>query len=474
MTRDERQDICVRRWIAKLHRATIEATTAFGKTRIAIKVIHLLRRNDKTRKVIVVVPTLQLKDQWREVLTEFGCERDTEVYVINSFVRMTKMRCSMLILDEIHRYAAETFSKVFQVCIYDFLLGLTATMSRLDQKHQVLQRYAPICDKVTMWECRRNGWVSQMSEYNLGVQMSEEEMIHYTDLKDRFQKQFDKFGGDFGIMKDCAQNIRPRMLLNKITGKWFYYEAPAVNRARLMGWRGNSAEQAYRIMRENEQRPRGQKLAVWGGDDHPYSPERVQVYAINGMKLNREMVAFIHGMRAKIDVAEVLIRTITMKAITFAEKIETAEELASRLGDQATVYHSDIKASMVNGKKVSGAQRKRDAIADFKNGKYRVFCTAKSVDEGADFPDVELGVTLSRTSAPRQYIQRRGRISRKHTFPDGREKYAIMVNVYVKDTKDYNWLVKSQKAEAGIVWVDSVEEILENEKPQSESGEGAM
>lgn len=461
MTRDERQDKSIERWMSKQHRATIEAVTGFGKTRIAIKVINLLRRNDRTRKVIVVVPTLQLQQQWREVLTEYSQADNTDVYVINSFVQMTKVKCSMLILDEIHRYAATTFSKVFLVCIYDFLLGLTATMSRLDKKHDILERYAPICDKVTMAECRKYGWISQMVEYNLSVEMSEQDHEMYSDLKLKFGQNFDKFAQDFETMKMCAGNVKPKAFTNA-TGV-VYSEPPSVRYARRMGWKGPSVQEAYRTMIENETRPRGKKLPIWGDSNHPYHPERVNVYAINGLRYMREMKEYVHKMKTKIDVAERLIKAIPLKTITFAETTDVADDLANRFGKDAVVYHSNVKAGIEDGKRVTGAQKKRSALAKFKEGQVRLLITAKAVDEGADFPDVELGITLSRTSAPRQYVQRRGRVSRKHTFPDGREKRAMMINIFVKGTKDYDWLTKSQKADAGIIWVESVEEILENE-----------
>src|SRR5690606_1717953 len=93
----------------------------------------------------------------------------------------------------------------------------------------------------------------------------------------------------------------------------------------------------------------------------------------------------------------------------------------------------------------------------------RVICTAKVREQGFDLPEVECGVILSRTSSRTQYIQGRGRIVRKHTIEDGSEKEAVIINIYVKDTKDYNWLNKSQRADACIIWVDTVEQILENE-----------
>jgi superfamily II DNA or RNA helicase len=463
MTRDERQDISVDKYCKAGYRATIEAVTGFGKTRIAIKLIHLLRRNDKTRKVIVVVPTRQLKQQWQDVLSEYGQLEYTEVYVINTLVNLKEPKCSLLILDEIHRYAARTFSLVFQKVFYQFLLGLTATMSRLDRKHVFLEKYAPICDRITMAECRRNKWISATTEYNLGVTMTPEQEEQYESLRAKLRSFMDKFGQDFETMKNCAKSITPKRVFNSELNAWTWVTPPAVAYARSLGWTGNSVEQAYHILQENKKRPSKEKLPVWGNFHHPNAPEKLNVYAINGLRVSGKIKSFIHNLEIKIDVAEALLKALKLKTITFAESVSTAEELAARIGDNAVVYHSDVKARIINGKKISGAQLKRDALSKIASGEANVICTAKSLDEGFDSPDIQCGIVLSRTSAPRQYIQRRGRVSRQHTFENGQEKESIFINIYVKGTKDEIWLTKSQKADAAAIWVESVEELLSNE-----------
>ena len=63
---------------------------------------------------------------------------------------------------------------------------------------------------------------------------------------------------------------------------------------------------------------------------------------------------------------------------------------------------------------VSG-QKDRDAILeDFASGKLQVLTSMKCLDEGVDVPRSELAVFCASTGNPRQFIQRRGRILRKH------------------------------------------------------------
>jgi len=63
ITRDERQQIFIDKFIKAGGKGTLEAATAFGKTRVALKIIQYLRREISDRKVIIVVPHDYLKKQ---------------------------------------------------------------------------------------------------------------------------------------------------------------------------------------------------------------------------------------------------------------------------------------------------------------------------------------------------------------------------------------------------------------------------
>ena len=51
--------------------------------------------------------------------------------------------CDFLIIDEIHRTAAETLQFVFSKVKYKLILGLTATLERLDGRHTIVEKYLP-------------------------------------------------------------------------------------------------------------------------------------------------------------------------------------------------------------------------------------------------------------------------------------------------------------------------------------------
>lgn len=505
MTKDERQAISLKKIVASNCHGTVEAVTAFGKTKIGTDVITYMRRTDNRREVIVVVPTVPLKDQWEEELQKLQLSDNSEVVVINTLIDRQPFKTDLLLLDEIHRMAAPTFAKVFNVVRYDFILGLTATLKRLDGRHEILQKHAPIVDVISMAEAKRNGWIASYVEYNLAVPMTPEDRELYRQMTTEYGFYSGKFQNDFELMKNCSFSVKPFWKRTETGAMLGPFEPTVVRYARRLGWTGNTVRTAYDQMIDNKRKARGQaKPDIWGNTNHPYSPAKLYVYGVNGMRTIRKMKAFIQDYPAKIDMTAQIIRSFDRKAITFGETIASVERLTAMLGDIAVAYHSEVRSAEVKVKKVKGYKTmkaadnwsmkhpewKWDSKHDdrywlsamvtkkvpakevkrqilrrvLEDPLVRVVCTARALDQGANFPNVSLGVTHGRTSSPTQHIQRSGRILRLHTFTDGTEKQAILVNIYLEDTKDYRWLVKAQKKSAGVLWVSSIEEILEDQQ----------
>ena len=137
MTRDERQEICIQKWKSTNGKATIEAGTGFGKTVVGLKIISRLVERKPNLDVIIVVPTITLKEQWESKLG--GLLNNCTVLVINTVIKEVN-NCDLLIIDEIHRVFADTFKEVFKCVGYKYILGLTATVERLDGKHLLIQK----------------------------------------------------------------------------------------------------------------------------------------------------------------------------------------------------------------------------------------------------------------------------------------------------------------------------------------------
>ena len=150
MNRDARQVEGLRKWRQSSFQGIAEYPTGFGKTYTAIRAILGMISKKQIKSVLVVVPTITLKEQWEKELAKKKV-KIAEVYVINSALKKTH-DIDFLILDEVHRYAAETFKEIFVRTKYKYILGLTATLERDDGLHEIILKQMPVFDTITIEE----------------------------------------------------------------------------------------------------------------------------------------------------------------------------------------------------------------------------------------------------------------------------------------------------------------------------------
>lgn len=450
-TRDDRQELSVKKFIATGGCGTAVMTTGFGKTRIALQLIKYMRRTITSRKVIIIVPRENLKEQWEEQLKKASLDTHTEVVIINTASKHT-YECDFLIIDEIHRTGGETFFKVFNNVKYRFVLGLTGTLKRLDKRHVLIEEKCPIFDVITLKEARANGWVSDFLEVNLGLDLPFADKIIYDCEDEAYNKAMDLFGWDFNLMASCTKSIKPLSPVGTI-----YKDPAAVAHARKKGWVGPSAYTAWQRMRD------GKREADWWDHDfmNPYHPKKVNIIALNGVRGIQRIRKFINNHPSKIEATLEILSKFERKTITFAESTAIADELTKRLNaihpfPLAKSYHSAVKPYIDAGKKLSKKATREYILESFRLNDCTFLNTAKAVDEGADFPEVTQGIRVAGTSSPTQQTQRRGRIIRAMGG-----KFAIIWNIYLKGTKEVGWLKRAQNYSDDVLWVDNVDDILE-------------
>lgn len=276
MTRTERQNECISNW-KKTGKATIVACTGFGKTRIALNILDRLKKLNPV--INVVVPTTYLKSQWEEKFEEWNI--DGEVSVINTAITQTR-KCNILILDEIHRFAATEFSRIFDMYSYEYVLGLTATYERADDKHELLNKYAPVCDNVSLSEASANGWVASFRSYDVMLKVN---LQPYKVLNRKFHKFFSFFGHDFKLAMS--------LLKDKGAQKAYAYK---------MGW----------------------------------SEKEVATHVINFIRFMQKRKSWIHNHPKKLKVAqEIIAARADKKIITFSNFTEQADAV-----EYGVSYHS--------------------------------------------------------------------------------------------------------------------------------------
>ena len=94
---------------------------------------------------------------------------------------------------------------------------------------------------------------------------------------------------------------------------------------------------------------------------------------------------------------------------------ETELDENIRIINQYTREIGKISKSILVNQFIGGMKDRDEVLDQFKEGNIQVIASMKCLDEGVDIPRAEHAIFCSSTGNPRQFIQRRGRILRKHT-----------------------------------------------------------
>lgn len=499
MTRDESQQQVLGNLLASNGRGYLMAPTGYGKTRVAEMAVEYLNR--KSGRIIhIVVPKRSLKYQHEKTFKRFP---NVEVFVVNTYTKEPRT-CDFLIADECHWYTNEAtkyFYKVIGETKYKFVLPMSATLTA-QQIIFLEERMIPCIGNITYNDALKHGWIARTHIYNYGVDMLPVHLAEYESLYGKtsnFGKMMAVFDFDINTIIKCSFGNKPK------TNRFGHVIDPeAVRIARKLGWRGNDAKTAYRLEQQNRTAPRGQRIEIWGDSNHRYHPNKITGYAVQAMTLIQKRKSFIHNYVTKKKAVLDIYNLFQKKTILFSESIEFAESIAETIGEKAVVYYSGMKSKMIpvvktkefknkksldnfvlkypekrfkisekDGKflvkwkeevKYGEKRLKEEALRKLKDNRYGVdiVCSARALDEGIDIPDLEIGIISSRTSVVRQTVQRFGRVSRLFISNDGKVKEATVFNVYLKGTKDEDWLKASQRGMAGVRWIDSLEEFQES------------
>lgn len=99
-SRDIRQEQCIQNWKKAKGHATCECATGFGKTRIGLLIIQKILNLAPEKRILIVVPTILLREQWIQQIDEWGFSFNCEVQVINTVITRD-WNVDLLIIDEI-------------------------------------------------------------------------------------------------------------------------------------------------------------------------------------------------------------------------------------------------------------------------------------------------------------------------------------------------------------------------------------
>lgn len=206
LDRTARQIEGLRKWRQSNFCGIAEYPTGFGKTYTAIMAISGMVSRANIKNCLVVVPTLELKSQWESELKKNKINFTT-VMVINTAIKQTH-RFDMLVLDEVHRYGAESFRNIFHKVDCDYILGLTATLEREDGFHEIILEYLQVFDQITVDEALKNGWIAPYKIYNIPIKLSIEEQVEYNKANNAFKHFAAKLGHGANAFQNATSYLK--------------------------------------------------------------------------------------------------------------------------------------------------------------------------------------------------------------------------------------------------------------------------
>jgi superfamily II DNA or RNA helicase len=335
-------------WRCAGNRGVLVLPTAAGKTFIALKAIELLKV-----QTLIVVPTLDLIDQWKRRVREClgveagvvgGGECSVRMVTVSTYDSAYTQAASLgnkfmlLVFDEVHHLASPGYMQIAEMYIAPFRMGLTATYERTDQRHELLPLL--IGDQVYSID------VEELTGEHLAPYIYEKVAVELMPDEQR------TYEAEMSIFKNY---LRDRKIVLK------------------------SAADFQRFIMSTGRDPRGREALL--------ARNRALRVAVNS--------------EAKLSLlAEKLEAYKNAKMLIFTLYNDLVYTISRRFLIPAITYQTP-------------REERREILANFGSGKYKVIVTSQVLDEGVDVPDASIGIVLGGTGSTREHVQRLGRLLRK-------------------------------------------------------------
>ncbi|WP_169051776.1 DEAD/DEAH box helicase family protein [Halorhabdus amylolytica] len=354
-------------WREADERGVLELPTGSGKTVIGIEAIATLGT-----AALVVVPTIDLLEQWRaELETEFdvpigqlgGGEQRLEAVTVatydSAYLRADGIgdRFGLVIFDEVHHLGGEGYRDIARLSAAPARLGLTATFERSDGAHEVIAEL--VGDPL----------------YRLDPDDLAGEHLAPYDIKRIEVELTDEERGTYEANQETFTEYLASSDLQLTSGS------------------------DYR------------KLVMRSGSD-PRARE-----ALLAKERARDVV---RTADRKVEVlADLLDRHTDDRVIGFAATTDFVYELSERFLRPAITHET-------------GTRERREILERFRAGTYSTVVTANVLDEGIDVPAANVGIVLAGSGSQREFTQRLGRILR----PTEGDDRALLYEVICADTAE--------------------------------------
>ena len=371
----------------------VEAVTGSGKTIFAISIIKEFV-NDK-KKVLVVVPTEALLNQWYKELDKYfdkniglyyGRKKkieDITVAIINSASKKDfGSHFDLLVADECHHTGARTFSKLLTQNKFGATLGISATPERLDSgfKDYMVPKLGRKIFTYSYIDALADKVICKFDFEMIPIRL-EEKVVNQIDKMVKSLKKI--------------SSVLYHILKKNITMQEVLYHKRRLENLGNKALSYSKNKYLYKKLCEYTELSRNIGLTI------SRSEQRIYLF--------KELLEKPEFKDRKIIVFHLL-----------KNEANKLFHIANKKGRETSIYHSDFSKSD-NAK----------ALDSFKQSTNGVLICVSSLDEGVDVPDADCAIILSNGANPRRIIQRVGRVLR---VKEG--KTAKIVLVYAKPQED--------------------------------------
>jgi superfamily II DNA or RNA helicase len=345
--KDTEQRLALRAWKEKGFKGSVIAGTGFGKSRVGVMAVgEVLRRREG--KGLLLVPTIQLQDQFADEFRKWGYEDildRVDILCYASACKLSGETYTVTVADEVHLGLSPIYREVFYNNTHGMLLCMTATLPEEPEYRTILVNLAPPVYTITLDQCVAKGLVAPYKINCLSVELTEEERKDYVAANNMFVHykyklgQFDAFNEANRILGDKTASPE-----EKKNATMFY---------KAIRSRKEIVQKAYNKILYTAQIAKAfpdKKILTFGGSNE------------------------------------------------FTDAMHTS--IASE-GINAARYHSKMKK-----------KERENALKDFKDNTIRVLCSTKALNQGFDVHDANLGIICGLDSKALQMIQRVGRLLR--------------------------------------------------------------
>ena len=193
--KDEEQKKAINAWAKNKFKGSIIAGTGFGKSRCGVIAIGKTLSDNLHSTALVLVPTTQLQEQFKQEFIKWGYEdvlERVDIMCYQSAYKLDGNHYDVVVCDEIHLGLSPEYRKFFENNTWDRLLCMTATLPEDYEYKEVLYKIAPVVYTITLDLCVKLGLVSPYEIVCIPVKL--------TDLE---EKEYKKANNTFVYAKYC-------------------------------------------------------------------------------------------------------------------------------------------------------------------------------------------------------------------------------------------------------------------------------